>query len=113
MKLRAGDLNRRIDFERMRKDTDELNATVASGWESFAAFVPAAFKPLSGEEIVQAGQQAGQARAEFWIRFRDDITLTDRIKFGDRIFDIVDIQEMNFRDGLRIAAIERRRKDAT
>lgn len=107
MKLRAGELTRRINFERKSVTRDEQNAPVET-WAAFASFVPAAFKPVSGTDDVQGGEFVAQMRGEFWIRFRSDIKTSDRIIYDARTFDIIDIVEMNYRDSLKIAVVERR-----
>ncbi|MCA0314226.1 MAG: phage head closure protein [Candidatus Melainabacteria bacterium] len=107
MRLSAGELNRRIAFEEKSTTYDENRSRVET-WSTFSAFVPAKVVPVSGTDGVLVGEQAAQTRAEFWIRFREDIKTEHRINYNGRIFDILDIAEIDRRHGLKIAAIERR-----
>lgn len=109
MRLRAGELIRKIHIER-RSITYDANRSKVEAWNTYAGFVPAAFRPVSGTDGVIAGEEAAQVRGEFWIRFRSDLKTSDRIRYNDRIFDILDIAEIDRRQGLKIAVIERRGK---
>lgn len=111
MKLRAGELNRRITIERKSVALDEQNAPIET-WAALASNVPAAFRPVSGTDEVQGNEQSAQVRAEFWLRFKAGITTEDRIDYQGRKFDILDVVEINFREGLRLPAIERRRTES-
>lgn len=111
MKIRAGELNRRITIEQKSVTLDAQNAPIET-WSVFAANVPAAFKPVSGTDEVQGNEQSAQVRAEFWLRFKAGITTEHRIVYQGRTFDILDVVEINYRDGLRLPAIERRRTES-
>jgi SPP1 family predicted phage head-tail adaptor len=49
--------------------------------------------PLSGQEAMQVGAQTSELRTKVTIRYRDDVTATQRIVWGDRTLQIGSMQD--------------------
>ncbi|QLB18668.1 phage head closure protein [Mannheimia granulomatis] len=49
-------------------------------------------KPISGRELISASQIHAEATAQIWLRYLPNLDHTMRVKFGDRLFEIVAIQ---------------------
>lgn len=91
--MRAGKLRHRVALERRQVIQDVYGAEIVS-WAEFAA-VHASVEPLSGREIVAALGQGEQAAVTTRIRIRSmkGIRAADRVRVGDRVFDIEAVLE--------------------
>lgn len=108
MRLRAGDLNRRIKIRIPNFARDNAGGIVNTTFDEFE--VSAAYRPLAGKEVVSGDQVAALIDAEFWIRYRSGIGAGHEVEMDGRIFDIYNANPINLREGLRIQATERRPK---
>jgi SPP1 family predicted phage head-tail adaptor len=89
----AGQLDRRVTLERAT-ETDDGYATEVSGWQTIAS-VWAKLVPISGAEMVAAGETAAFNRVRLKIR-RDslwsDLNSADRLTFEDRNYNILSVR---------------------
>lgn len=85
----AGQFDRRIVLQRAVTVDDGLT-TVISGWEPLAT-VWAKYIPISGAEMLAAGETASFNRVRFKIRndsLWSDLNATDRLTFDDKEYNI-------------------------
>lgn len=74
---------------------DELNWV--TGWNDHVT-VWAKILGLRGKEIIEAGASSVKITNRIYIRYRDGIDETMRIKFGDRYFEIVHVNNLEERN---------------
>lgn len=86
--MQAGKLRHRVELQRASIAPDSHGDQVKT-WSTLAE-AWASIEQLSGREFLQASQVASDVTVRIRIRGRSDITLTpkDRVKFGERLFDI-------------------------
>jgi len=56
------------------------------------------FRPVSGQEQFQADKIKEKKKYLATVRYRDSITASQRIKFGDRLYNITSIKNLEERD---------------
>ena len=105
MPLAAGDLDRRITFERAIGTTDDLGGEVHNWGEH--ATVWAQVLPISDGERWRAAEVAASVTTRFRIRWGAGVTVEDRIAYDGRIYDIVGVKEIGRREGQEITAAAR------
>lgn len=94
--MRAGKLDRRITILRNTPQAANAFNEALPGWAEVAT-VWAQQRPNRGDEAL-AAQQDGSARPmTFHIRYRSDLSVTDRISYEGRIFEILDVRELGRR----------------
>ena len=99
--MRAGDLDRLIEIIRNNPGAaDEFNEA-AENWQTFAT-VYAGFDQVSGREFLASAQVMTERRAIFTIRYRSDLLMTDRIRYGGEEWRLAEIREIGRRDGLAL-----------
>lgn len=86
--MRAGNLKRRITIEVLTNGQDSFGGE-SGVWSEFVTNVPAEYLPVSGKEIISAGQEMSQATTMFKIRYYPGILASMRIRMDDRLFKIV------------------------
>jgi SPP1 family predicted phage head-tail adaptor len=69
-----------------------------------AATVWAEVKELRGGEFFAARQENAEITTRFYIRWRADVTVLDRIVYDGKFYDIAQVSEMGRRSGLDILA---------
>lgn len=85
--MRAGKLRRRIALERKQVIQDAYGAEIVTWWE-FAS-PRAAVEAIGGREYFAAQQvEQGEATVRIRLRFRDDVQVADRARWGQRVYDI-------------------------
>jgi len=92
--MKIGDLKHRITFQDSMKTPDGYKGSTES-WTNFVT-VWASVEPLSGREYFFSHQVKAEVTHRVKIRYRDDITVKMRIKFGARVLaveSILDIKE--------------------
>lgn len=96
----SGKLDRRVTLLRATAASNELNQPV----ESWAVLVVVwgGKQDLAGRKDVVAEQVNPEATTRFWLRWRSDISVADRISCDGENFDILHIGEVGRRDGLSI-----------
>lgn len=107
-RLPAGKRDRRIDLQRATLVKDEFNEDVPT-WFTFAT-VWAEKRDVSDGERVKAAEVAAEISTRFtilWSTQVSDLSPKDRILFGDRVFDIYSVKELDRRKGIEITATAR------
>lgn len=99
--MEAGKLDRRISIRQLTLTQDEVGGQVED-YETERAAVWAQKRDLSGRELILAQQTAAEATVRFFIRFRSDVELTDRIVYDSENYDIQHIAEIGRGEGLEI-----------
>lgn len=86
--MEAGKLRHRVELQRVAVTIDTHGDQVKT-WTTLAE-VWASVEQLSGREFLQASASSSDITVRIRIRGRSDLVLTpkDRVKFGDRTFDI-------------------------
>ena len=84
--MQAGKLRHRVELQRATVTADSHGDQVKA-WTTLRT-VWASIEPLSGREYLQGAQTSSDITAR--IKIRGGVTLTpkDRVKYGDRVFDI-------------------------
>ncbi|CDH18565.1 phage head closure protein [Xenorhabdus bovienii] len=77
--MRAGRLRHRITLQK-NKSTRDTFGGVINNWEDVAE-VWAEVIAISGRELVASGAVLSEATVRIWLRYRDDITTTNRIVY--------------------------------
>lgn len=94
--MRAGKMDRRISLQRWTETgRDALNAPIY-GWVEIAE-VWAQQRPTRGGERMAAQQQTGTKLIGFHMRYRNDISVKDRVLYEGQAFEIQDIREIGRR----------------
>ena len=87
--MKAGQLKHRIVIEQQAQTKNAIDEIILT-WSTFCT-VWAAIEPATGQTYYAANQLESKVDGRVRIRYRDDIEPTMRIKFGDRILNIVSI----------------------
>ena len=106
--MRAGRLDRSIIIQAKTVSLDSYGQPV-DVWAKIhtADTIPAHVKPARGDEKWEAMQLVGKAVQTFRIRYRDGVTVLNRIVYAGRDWDIHDVREIGRREGLEIDASAR------
>lgn len=95
-KYDPGRLNRQITLQSFTTTQNDYNEDVPS-WSTYATVWAALFYQRA-EEITAAGGERGRQFIEFVIRYRSDVTASDRIVYNSENYEIVARQEVVGRD---------------
>ena len=82
----AGKLNKRIELQSYTEAQDgygEADKTWSTYYTTWAAI-----RPLTGREALIAQQVTAETTVEIRIRYKSSVTTGNRIKFGERYYDI-------------------------
>ena len=93
--VKASELNKRVTIQRATNIYDAAGGTIKS-WNDVAT-IWAKVEEGRGSEFYQNRQFENQQQAILTIRYREDVTVHDRISFDGRFFSIVSIQDKNHR----------------
>lgn len=88
--MRSGNMRHKIEFVTIGDVQDEFGGS--SEAETHYAYVRVEIKPITGGERFMSNQLFAEATSQIRCRFIDGITRKHKIKFGTRIFDILDVQ---------------------
>lgn len=94
MKMKIAELNKRIQI--IRNTLTENDNGVDEETEVILKEVWAKVQNMSGTEIFKANSDFSKVTTRFVIRYLTDITTDDYIKFEDRKYNIVYINNYNF-----------------
>lgn len=86
----------RVTFQKKEQVKDHESNTVVKWVDQFSVW--ASIKGLRGREYIDAGAQAVKISTRIYIRYRPGVTHDMRIKFGERIFDIVNVNNIEERN---------------
>lgn len=90
--MRIGDLRQRVTIQTMTQGSDSSGGTTRTP-STLVSNLPASVLPLAGQEAVAAAQQRSELRTRVTIRYRDDVSVKDRIVFGTRTLEIGSIAD--------------------
>lgn len=92
--MKAGDLRHRVTIQKQTADTDSFGDE-QNVWQDIAT-VWAAVEPLRGREFFQSQKENAETTVRIRIRYRNGITQDMRVVFGDKVYEInsiIDIDE--------------------
>ena len=84
--MKAGQLDQRVTVERFTATYDELGQPIESWAPLFTCW--AAVEPLNGREFFAASTTLSETTTRVRIRYRPDLTVTDRINHNGVLYDI-------------------------
>lgn len=91
--IKAGELTQRIELQRSTATRDSTGEPIDS-WATYVS-VRAQIVGGSGAERLIGPQVAGRAGYAIRMRYRDPVpTITERVKFGSRTFDINSVENI-------------------
>lgn len=103
--MNAGKLNRRITIQKKIITYDSYNQPVETWEDAFTVW--AEVLTTGGGEFYAAQKVNAQTQVVFNIRFTKGVSVTDRVKFEGRIFEILSVNDLNAgRVKLQISAKE-------
>jgi len=100
MVIEAGQLDRRVTIQRRTLTRNGKGESI----ESFAdlATIWAQRLDIRAREFFAGQQLQGDVNTRFRIRYRDDVTVLDRLVCEGRTYDIQQVSEIGRREGLEI-----------
>ena len=101
--IAAGKLDRRLEILVREEVRDPLSGESREAWPTLAE-VWAEVVPGLGAERYGEQQRVATNATRFRIRFRDDVTPLNRLRYRGREYDIHGVQEIGRREGLEILA---------
>ncbi len=90
--MRIGELRQRITIQSLTPGSDGQGGTTRTPG-TLVANLPASVLPVSGDEAIQSGQLTATLRTRVTIRWRSDLSVTQRITWGSRTLEIGAIQD--------------------
>ena len=106
--MNAGKLRNRIRIEEPARGTDEGGGRPDMGW-ALVAEVWANIRPITGQERIAAMRSEVAVTHRIEIRYRAGLTEKMRVVYGDRVFNVravLDVDEA--RDEMQLLAEEKR-----
>ena len=100
--LEPSRLNRRILLMRRKKTVNEVNETIDS-WVNIS-FVYANISPASAREFFRSERLLNSQTSKFLIHYRSDFNSEDRIFYDNLNWNILNIAEVGYQEGLEILA---------
>lgn len=85
----SGSFRHRITFLKLESLKDELGQEIGKDWIEYKK-AWAMIKTLKGSEYVNAGSERATITSRFVIHYTEGITAEMRIKYNNRIFDIIE-----------------------
>jgi SPP1 family predicted phage head-tail adaptor len=101
--MRAGQLKETIILQRATTTVD-ASGTPLETWAELAT-IRAQVIQSTTEEFMRGWGSSTEAATIFRIRWRDGITLADRVSFKGRNFDLKEIRELGRRAGLDLRCL--------
>lgn len=95
--MHSGQLRHRINIE-SPPTTVSTRGGRTGDWSLLYENVPASVKDLSGFELIRAQKNNAEAKTEIRIRYHAGINTTQRIVFGDRVFHLLHINNIDQRN---------------
>lgn len=93
--MRAGQLRHKIEFLTVSDGQDATGGV--SEVETHLSYAMAEIKPVSGNEKFIANQVFPEATSQIRCRYVAGVTTKHKIKFGERRFDILNVQNKDER----------------
>ena len=85
--MKIGEMNKRVTLQG-RVVTQSSSGAVTETWSDLDT-VWAKIQPLKGREFWQAQQTSSELDVRVTIRYRKNISTVERVKYGNRYFNIV------------------------
>ncbi len=101
--MQAGGLDRRVEVLVREELRDPLSGEPREVWARLAE-VWAEVLPGPGSERYGDQQRVATNATRFRIRYRDDVTPLNRLRYRGREYDIHGVQEIGRREGLEVLA---------
>lgn len=98
----AGRLDRKIIIQRFTTTQDAYGEPIETWVDHITTW--ANVLPQTGREWFNSQRELSERAARFVFRFEDDVTVKDRISYDGEYWDILNINEINRREGLEIVA---------
>lgn len=97
MTYTAQQLNTRVQLQSEVTVTNDFGEVVGVDWVTYAeAF--ALVEPMVGREYLAASAEVGETKLKVTIRYRPDVSRHHRVVVRGEPFDIVDAQNIKFRN---------------
>lgn len=104
-KLPAGDLKHRLEIQRETVTRDEVGGIIQT-WATIAT-VWGGLRQMTGGELMHARAVHARATHRIIIRRYEGLTPKDRMKFGSRYFNLIEVATIEERNKLMVCtAIE-------
>ena len=100
--IRAGNLRHRLVLQRPQEAVEASGAVVET-WETYAT-ISAEKLALSHEDFLSGAVEGGERRVAFRARWRPDVQVTDRLVQEGATFELVEIIELGWRQGIELRA---------
>lgn len=94
--MQAGTLRRQVVIEQPSGAQNGLGEP-AQSWSEVAT-VPAHIEPMGGREALVAGQLNAMSSYAIRLRFYPGLSTRMRVRYGDRVFEIVTVQNVDERN---------------
>ncbi|CAN7437414.1 phage head closure protein [Neorhizobium sp. LjRoot104] len=101
--MRAGKLDKTITIQRSGLTVDDYG-TETEGWNDVAT-VRAQLVQQSTEEFMRSFGSSSEMAVIFRVRYRDDLTPSDRITYQGQAYDVKEIKELGRREGLDLRCV--------
>ena len=101
--MRAGNLDRSIDIERLDGSAIDADGVPASAWATVATMRAQVVTADADEFLTGAGTTSAETIL-FRIRWTDDARQNDRVRYDGRAYGITSLVEIGRRRGLEIRA---------
>lgn len=108
--MNIGQMNKRITIQTVTTTQDSYGSQSESWADTVTVW--GAIWPLSGKEIVNAGQVEADFNVRIRIRYRSSVTVKNRIKYGSRYFNIKEVINLNEKNQWLELMCEERLSDA-
>lgn len=99
--MRAGRLDRRITLQDFTTSRDATTNEPVKTWSDVAT-VWAQVKEMGGREFDENSQYIGERKTSFFIRWRDDLSLAQRVLYDGIVYEITARKEIARREGVEL-----------
>lgn len=94
--MKAGKLRQVVTIQSRTNDDQDSVGQPQDPWRGVVT-VRADIAPLNGREYFSAQQVVSEVTTKITIRYRPDVTVENRIVFGDINYDILDVIDVDMR----------------
>jgi SPP1 family predicted phage head-tail adaptor len=92
IKMQAGKLDRKITVLK-RTASSDAKGGLNEGFDVLVSDLPASHEPMTARDVLRGGAVGADFDVVFHVRYRTDISESDRIRFDGKVFDIQSAQE--------------------
>lgn len=101
--MKSGRMDRQITIQG-RDAGESVIGSPVNTWTNVAT-VWAEVQPVRGDEVVKLGKETASEMAKFIIRYRSDVSQTNRISYNSKIYNIQYVREFGRAEGLEILGV--------